>query len=48
LAGQLRQETGIRVVTELYSHSITPPGGNAPDYISMMKYNTQAIVNALK
>lgn len=48
LADQLAQETGIHVVTELYSHSITPPGGDAPDYISMMKYNTQAIVNALK
>jgi ABC-type Zn uptake system ZnuABC Zn-binding protein ZnuA len=48
LADQLAQETGIRVVTELYSHSITPPGGNAPDYIAMMKYNTQAIVDALK
>ncbi len=48
LAEQLAQETGIRVVTELYSHSITPPNGNAPDYLSMMKYNTQTIVNALK
>lgn len=48
LADQLAQETGIRIVTELYTHSITPPGGNAPDYISMMKYNTQAIVGALK
>jgi ABC-type Zn uptake system ZnuABC Zn-binding protein ZnuA len=48
LAEQLAQETGIRVVAELYSHSITPAGGNAPDYISMMKYNTQAIVDALK
>ncbi len=48
LADQLAQETGIRVVTGLYSESITPPGGEAPDYISMMKYNTQAIVNALK
>ena len=48
LADQLAQETGIRVVTELYSHSITPPGGNAPDYIAMMKYNTRAIVDALK
>ena len=48
LADQLAQETGIRIVTELYTHSITPPDGNAPDYISMMKYNTQAIVGALK
>lgn len=48
LAEQLAQETGIRVVAELYSHSITPASGNAPDYISMMKYNTQAIVDALK
>jgi ABC-type Zn uptake system ZnuABC Zn-binding protein ZnuA len=48
LADQLAQETGIRVVTELYSHSITPSNGNAPDYIAMMEYNTRAIVNALK
>jgi ABC-type Zn uptake system ZnuABC Zn-binding protein ZnuA len=48
LAGQVARETGIKVVTELYTHSITEPGGAAPTYIEMMKYNTSAIVNALK
>ncbi len=48
LAQQLAQETGIRVVTELYSHSITTADGPAPTYIDMMRYNTQAIVNALR
>lgn len=48
LAQQLAQETGIKVVTELYSHSITDAGGPAPTYIDMMRYNTQAIVNALQ
>lgn len=48
LAEQLAAETGIRVVTELYTHSLTPPGGPASSYIDMMRYNTQAIVEALK
>ncbi|MGQ9902877.1 MAG: metal ABC transporter solute-binding protein, Zn/Mn family [Anaerolineae bacterium] len=48
LAQQLAQETGIKVVTELYSHSITDASGPAPTYIDMMRYNTQAIVNALR
>ena len=48
LARQVAQETGIKVVTDLYTHSITETGGPAPDYIAMMKHNTMAIVNALK
>ena len=48
LADQVAQETHIKVVTELYTHSTTPPGGSAPDYISMLKWDTQQIVNALK
>lgn len=48
LARQVAEETGIDVVTELYSHSISPPGGVAPSYVEMMKYNTLAIVEALK
>lgn len=48
LADQLAQETGVRVVTNLYSHSITAPGGPAPTYLDMMRYNTQQIVDALK
>jgi ABC-type Zn uptake system ZnuABC Zn-binding protein ZnuA len=48
LAEQIAQETGIKVVSELYSHSITAPDGKAPSYIDMMKYNVQAIVEALR
>ena len=48
LADQLARETGIKVVSGLYTHSITEPGGQAPTYIDMIKYDVQAIVNALK
>ena len=48
LAQQVARETGIKVVTELYTHSTTGPKGPAPTYIDMMKYNTSAIVEALK
>ncbi len=48
LAEQISKETGIRVVTDLFTHSITPPDGKAPTYIDMMKYNTHTIVENLK
>jgi ABC-type Zn uptake system ZnuABC Zn-binding protein ZnuA len=48
LADQLAQETGVRVVTGLYTHSISAPDGPAPTYLEMLRYNTQAIVEALK
>lgn len=48
LADQIAQETGVKVVSDLYTHSITAPGGNAPTYIDMMTYNVNAIVHALK
>jgi manganese/iron transport system substrate-binding protein len=48
LADQVARETGVKVITGLYTHSISPPGGNAPDYITMMKWDAQQIVNALK
>jgi ABC-type Zn uptake system ZnuABC Zn-binding protein ZnuA len=48
LADQVAAETGVKVVSELYSHSITEAGGKAPTYIDMMKYNVNAIVEALK
>ena len=47
LPRQVAKETGIEVA-ELYDHSITEAGGPAPDYISMMQYDTATIVNALK
>jgi ABC-type Zn uptake system ZnuABC Zn-binding protein ZnuA len=48
LAQQLGTETGVKVVTDLYSHSLTGPDGPAPTYLDMMRYNTQQIVAALK
>lgn len=47
LAQQVAQETGARVVTDLYTHSTSPAGGPAPSYIDMIKYNTRVIVQAL-
>ena len=48
LAEQISAETGVKVVTDLYTHSITTADGNAPNYIAMMKYNAQKIADALK
>lgn len=48
LADQIARETGVKVITGLYTHSITAPRGEAPTYLDMMRYNTNAIVNALK
>lgn len=48
LARQVAQETGAKVVTDLYTHSTTGPGGPAATYIDMLKSDTQAIVTALK
>jgi ABC-type Zn uptake system ZnuABC Zn-binding protein ZnuA len=47
LARQIAREAGIRVVTELYTHSLTDSSGPAPTYIAMMRYDTAAIVDAL-
>lgn len=48
LAEQLAAETGIRVVTGLQTHSLTLPGSGEADYIHMMRYNTEKIVQALQ
>jgi ABC-type Zn uptake system ZnuABC Zn-binding protein ZnuA len=48
LAQQLAREAGIRVVTQLYTHSPGATDGSAVGYIGMMEYNTRAIVDALK
>ena len=44
LAEQVAREAGVKVVKDLLTHSVSPPGG----YIDMMKYNTLSIVEALK
>ncbi len=48
LAQQVAQESGIKVVADLYTESISAAGGPAPSYVEMLRYNTRAIVDALK
>ncbi|MDA8218338.1 MAG: metal ABC transporter substrate-binding protein [Dehalococcoidales bacterium] len=48
LADQLARETGIKVAPPLYTHSVSEPGGDAPTYLNMIRYNTRTIVEALK
>jgi ABC-type Zn uptake system ZnuABC Zn-binding protein ZnuA len=48
LADQIASETGVKVVSGLYMHSLSPMDGPASTYISMMKYDVTAIVEALK
>lgn len=48
LADQISRETGVKVVSGLFTHSITAPDGPAPSYLAMMRYNVTAIVTALR
>lgn len=48
IADQLAMETNIKVVNDLYTHSITESNGPAPTYIDMVKFDTNKIVESLK
>jgi ABC-type Zn uptake system ZnuABC Zn-binding protein ZnuA len=48
LADQIAGETGAKVVSGLYTHSISAESGPAPSYVAMIKYDVNAIVGALK
>jgi ABC-type Zn uptake system ZnuABC Zn-binding protein ZnuA len=48
LANQIAAETNVILVTNLYTASVSDINGPAPTYITMMKYNVDQIVNALK
>jgi ABC-type Zn uptake system ZnuABC Zn-binding protein ZnuA len=48
LAEQIAAETHVKVVTDLLDHSLSKPGGPAPTYLDMMKYDTRLIVAALQ
>jgi len=48
LAKQIAQEAGVKIVTDLFTHSTTGAQGPAPSYIGMMEYNTRTIAGALK
>jgi len=48
LAEQVAKETGRHVVTNLYGDSLGVANGPAATYLDMMKFDTNAIVDALK
>jgi ABC-type Zn uptake system ZnuABC Zn-binding protein ZnuA len=48
IAQQIAQEIGVKMVSGLYTHSLSPPGGEAPTYIDMMVFNTETIVESLR
>ncbi len=48
LAQRVAQDTGVRVVTEVHTHSLGAAGGSAGTYLDMMRYNTAVIVDALR
>ena len=47
LAQQVAQDTGVNLVT-IYTGSLSEPGGPAGTYLDYIRYNVQAIVEALK
>jgi ABC-type Zn uptake system ZnuABC Zn-binding protein ZnuA len=47
LAEQVARDTGVKLVP-VYTGSLTEPGGEADSYIEFMRYNVNAIVEALK
>jgi manganese/iron transport system substrate-binding protein len=48
LAEQIAAETGVAVVADLHTHSVTAADGPAATYIEMMRHNTLRIVEALE
>jgi ABC-type Zn uptake system ZnuABC Zn-binding protein ZnuA len=48
LAEQIAQETGVKVVADLYTHSISPMDEPANSYMNMMRYNVNRILEALQ
>jgi ABC-type Zn uptake system ZnuABC Zn-binding protein ZnuA len=48
LAQQIASETKVKVITDLYSESLSAPDGPASTYLAMMKYNVSTIVSALQ
>jgi ABC-type Zn uptake system ZnuABC Zn-binding protein ZnuA len=47
LVRQVADETHIPVVTELFTHSLSPADGPAPSYLEMMRYDVNQIVGVL-
>lgn len=48
LVQQVAHATGARPGGELYAEALSPVGGPAPDYITMMRHNTELMVQAMR
>ena len=48
LAERVAEEAGAEIIYGLYTGSLSDPDGDAGTYIDLMRYNTMAIVEALK
>ncbi|MDD2867601.1 zinc ABC transporter substrate-binding protein [Neomegalonema sp.] len=48
LAERVAAETGLKMGGRLYSDALSGPGGVAPDYLSMMRANAEALLEALR
>ena len=48
LAKMLARETGATLSGPLFSDALSPPGGPAPDYLTMLRYNTMLFARALR
>lgn len=48
LAEQIGHESGAKIVTGLYTHSLSDANGPAPTYLRMLEFDTQVFADALK
>jgi len=48
LAETVAQELGIRMGGELYADALSDPGGPAPDYLSLVRYNAKQLLAAMQ
>ncbi|MEZ5831995.1 MAG: zinc ABC transporter substrate-binding protein [Dongiaceae bacterium] len=48
LAETVAQESKVKMGGELYADALSEPGGPAPDYLSMMRYNAQQLLAAMQ
>ncbi len=48
LGEQIARETGAAAGARLYSDALSPSDGPAPDYLSMMRYNTTQLVAGMR
>lgn len=47
LAEQVAKEANVRLITDLYTHSLSAADGPAPTYLAMMRHNARRIAAAL-